>query len=306
LENLLDQASKAYYSGVPLMSDASFDILSAHFNYSSVGHKVTGGLPHYFPMYSLLKIFDMDNAPLTIEDCIETPKLDGAAISLLYVEGEFTLALTRGDGKIGQDITKNVAHLVPSSIDTLDITQIDGEVLAPKNIPNSRNYAAGALNLKDVEEVKKRDLRFVAYSCRPTQITFWSIDMKNLERQGFNTVLSFDTTDFPTDGKVFRIDNYAKWKMLGYTSKHPRGSFAFKIQQASIETTLLDVQWQVGKSGVVSPVAILEPVMVGDAKVSRATLHNISYIRDLDLEIGCRVGIIRSGEIIPRVVERLN
>jgi DNA ligase (NAD+) len=93
---------------------------------------------------------------------------------------------------------------------------------------------------------------------------------------------------------------------MGYTSKHPRGSFAFKIQKDAIPTKLLDVIWQVGKSGVISPVAILDPIVIGDANVSRATLHNMSYIRDLGLEIGCRVGVIRSGEIIPRVVERLD
>jgi len=92
---------------------------------------------------------------------------------------------------------------------------------------------------------------------------------------------------------------------MGHTAKHPRGAFALKEQQEGVVTKLLDVKWQVGKSGVVSPVAILEPVMVGDAKVSRATLHNMDYIRDLDLELGCDVEIIRSGEIIPRVVRRV-
>ena len=92
---------------------------------------------------------------------------------------------------------------------------------------------------------------------------------------------------------------------MGYTAKHPRGAFALKEEQVGVVTKLLDVVWQVGKSGIISPVAILEPVLVGDATVSRATLHNIDYIRELDLEIGCDVEIIRSGEIIPRVVRRV-
>ena len=93
---------------------------------------------------------------------------------------------------------------------------------------------------------------------------------------------------------------------MGYTAHHPRGAFALKEQKDWVITELLDVVWQVGKSGVVSPVAILEPVEVGDALVSRATLHNIEYIRALNLEIGCSVEVIRSGEIIPRIVRRVD
>ena len=95
--------------------------------------------------------------------------------------------------------------------------------------------------------------------------------------------------------------------MQGFTSQHPRGSFALKSDQtASGITRLNKVVWQVGKSGRVSPVAILEPVQIGDAIVSRATLHNISIIDELDLEIGCEVEVIRSGEIIPRIVRRVD
>ncbi len=91
----------------------------------------------------------------------------------------------------------------------------------------------------------------------------------------------------------------------GYTSHHPRGSFALKIRKEAVITTLLDVEWQVGKSGVVSPVAILEPIQIDDANISRATLHNISYIESLNLEIGCEVKVIRSGDIIPRITGRV-
>ena len=93
---------------------------------------------------------------------------------------------------------------------------------------------------------------------------------------GFKTVLDFDTSSFPTDGEVYRINDMAEYKRLGYTSHHPRGAFAHKIQSKGVETTLLGVKWQVGKSGVVSPVALLDPVKIGGAVVGRATLHNIS------------------------------
>ena len=94
--------------------------------------------------------------------------------------------------------------------------------------------------------------------------------------------------------------------MMGYTAHHPKGAFALKEKQQGVITKLLDVIWQTGKSGIVSPVAILEPVIIGEATISRATLHNISYIRELGLEIGCQVEVIRSGEIIPRIVKRIN
>jgi len=93
---------------------------------------------------------------------------------------------------------------------------------------------------------------------------------------------------------------------MGHTAHHPRGAFALKEQKEGVHTELLDVVWQVGKSGVVSPVAILSPVEVEGAIVSRATLHNIEYIRSLELEIGCTVEVIRSGEIIPRILRRVD
>ena len=92
---------------------------------------------------------------------------------------------------------------------------------------------------------------------------------------------------------------------MGYTSKHPKGAFALKKQQEGVITVLKDVKWQVGKSGVVSPVAILDTIKIGDAWISKATLHNMDYIQELNLEIGCRVEVIRSGEIIPRIVRRV-
>ena len=129
--------------------------------------------------------------------------------------------------------------------------------------------------------------------------------MKLLSGWGFNVITLSDYGQFPQDGKVVRADNYRYFEQLGYTSHHPRGAFAIKTRQAGVVTELLDVEWNVGKSGAVSPVAILSPCIIGDAIVSRATLHNIGYIEALGLEIGCDVEVIRSGEIIPRVVKRV-
>ena len=104
---------------------------------------------------------------------------------------------------------------------------------------------------------------------------------------------------------MWRIDDNTNYKNEGYTSHHPRGAFALKARKEAVVTTLKYVEWQVGKSGVISPVAILDPIEIEDAIISRATLHNIAYIRELDLEIGCQVQVIRSGDIIPRIVGRL-
>ena len=234
-----------------------------------------------------------------------TPKLGGSAISILYLEGELERVLTRGDGKSGIDITDKFkkSKLIPQTIVIgHEITQVTGEIVAPKSVPNSRNYAAGSLNLKDIDEFLTRNLCFVAYGIEPSLNDSYVDDMLELWEVGFNTVTQSDWAEFPHDGTVWRLDNNEKFRDLGYTSHHPRGAFALKEQKKGVTTTLLDVEWQVGKSGVVSPVAILEPCIIGEATVSKATLHNKSYIEELGLYIGCEVEVIRSGEIIPRIV----
>lgn len=306
MKDFLTRASNAYYEGTPIISDAEFDILASHFNYKTVGHTITGGVPHFFRMYSLQNCFNLEDAPLNLKECVETPKLDGAAISILYVGGKLSLALTRGDGKTGRDITDKVELLVPKNIGEGGIVQINGEVVAPKNILNSRNYAAGALNLKNTEEFTSRDLTFVAYDLLGTDSPTWTQALRKLPIYGIQTVLEFDTTKYPTDGLVYRVNDNKKFMELGYTSHHPRGAFALKEQKEGEVTTLTNVVWQVGKSGVISPVGILDPIEIGGALVTKATLHNIEYINGLNLEIGCRVEVIRSGEIIPRIVRRVD
>ena len=309
MREFLDHASKLYYEGTPVISDEEFDLLAEKHNYNSVGYEVTDAISHAYQMYSLQKCFDIDNAPLAVEDCVITPKLDGAAVSLLYVDGNLELALTRGDGIQGRDITDKMCLLVPNKIDSTDLIQITGEVVAPSSVPNSRNFAAGSLGLKGLsglEEFRTRPLVFVAYDATPFLADNYACSLELLHKIGLNVVTRFDASNYPMDGKVYRLKSNVKFDELGHTSKHPRGAFALKEQAAGVVTTLEDVKWQVGKSGVVSPVAILTPVMIGEATVGRATLHNIQYIRDLDLEIGCQVEVIRSGEIIPRVVRRIN
>ncbi len=305
MKEFLDKACTMYYEGYPILSDDEFDMLADKHQYNAVGYKVTDAVPHTYRMYSLKKCFDLTDAPLSIEDCIETPKLDGAAVSLLYVEGLLQLALTRGDGIQGRDITDKMRLLVPEEISITNLVQITGEVVAPSSVPNARNFASGSLGLNDLEEFATRPLAFVAYGQERVVNRNYDATLEGLERIGFNTALSFDCTDYPTDGIVYRLRDNFEFEKMGHTSNHPRGAFALKEQKMGEITTLIDVVWQLGKSGVVSPVGILDPIEIGGATVSRATLHNIEYIRDLDLEIGCQVEVIRSGEIIPRIVRRV-
>lgn len=305
MKQFLDYACQKYYAGSPIISDAEFDALAAEHSYTNVGAATRHGVPHTFPMYSLNKCY-VGEKPIDLGgETVESPKIDGAAVSLLYVHGKFVLGLTRGDGKRGQDITDNIRHLVPTFIARAGLIQITGEVAAPKSIPNARNYAAGALNLKNSEEVRTRDLKFIAYGLNDSAHHSYEEDMKWLTLQGFDTVLVSDWSDYPQDGRVFRLNSNRAFTDAGFTASHPRGAYALKEQSEGVITTLEDVVWQVGRSGAVSPVAILTPVLVGDATVSRATLHNQKYIEELGLELGCQVEIIRSGEIIPRVVRKV-
>ena len=308
MHHFLEKASAMYYNGNPILSDEEFDALARKYRYDDVGYKVTDGIPHLYRMFSLKKVFNLNEVDTTTAPMVRTPKLDGAAVSLQYVNGHLAQALTRGDGHIGRDITLKMEELVPNVIGIKDEIQITGEVVAPDTIPNARNFAAGSLNLKDYMDFRNRarDLRFVAYDIQGVDYERMTEAMDHLAQQGFDVITHFDATGYPTDGEVFRVDNYQAFYRLGYTAHHPRGAFALKEQKAGVITELLDVVWQVGKSGIVSPVAILKPVEVGDAQVSRATLHNIEYIRSLGLEIGCQVEVIRSGEIIPRIVRRVD
>jgi DNA ligase (NAD+) len=309
MKDFIEKAACAYYSGYPIISDEEFDAIVAKYNYNAVGHQVTDGVPHMFRMYSLQKVFSLDDIPTPNSKYIRTPKLDGAAVSLLYVNGHFALGLTRGDGNLGRDITTKLEELVPSMIPMKGEVQITGEVVCPSSVPNARNVASGSLNLKDIHEfrARARDLVFVAYDMQFEKDYSNYIDAMNaLAHEGFNVVTTFDHSNYPTDGWVYRINDQKSFQKMGYTAHHPRGAFALKEQKEGVHTELLDVVWQVGKSGVVSPVAILDPVEVEGALVSRATLHNIEYIRSLELEIGCTVEVIRSGEIIPRILGRVD
>ena len=313
LEQFLDKASQAYYNGEPIISDEQFDQLADSCGYSKVGSKQHGNVEkHLFRMYSLQKFYEDEDQKRPLEgirDIVTSAKLDGAAISITYADGYLVRALTRGDGIEGQLITDKLlaTNIVPHRIPVNNVVQITGEIVAPINIENARNYAAGALNLKDTEEFRQRALSFFAYSVSPNGNKTYREDLAMLQSWGFS-VITEENLDkiFPCDGVVFRVNDNKLFNELGFTSKHPRGAYAKKERAAHVETKLLDVEWQVGKSGKVTPVAILEPVYIGDALVSRATLNNPGFIEMLDLQIGDTVAVIRSGEIIPCILHKVD
>ena len=211
MKNIEDylKCSEAYYAGYPMIPDEVYDRLVEGTELEhKVGAKLDGvRIPHpHLQCIPYKRSFKERTTRIDwnrMEPVVATPKLDGAAVSLVYVDGKFTQALTRGDGKEGLDITEKLSHIVPHEIPFGDLRQITGEVVAPKSIDNARNYAAGALNLKDVDEFIKRDLTFVAYAMQPNNFEFWVDDMDMLGSK-FNVITHGDYSEFPHDGTVFK------------------------------------------------------------------------------------------------------
>ncbi len=311
----LEAAAKAYYEGTPIISDVVFDSLSKYYNLSEdfVGHTdTTNEVKHFRQMYSLQKFYDDSKTiqPLQgIKNLSYSPKLDGAAISILYYNKSLVRVLTRGDGIYGKDITDKFLYtkIIPHVINTdEEYVQVTGEIVAPKTVENSRNYAAGSLNLKSVEEFRTRSIEFFAYDIFPKPTLTYEHDMVWLWENGFSTVKDADIDKiYPTDGIVYRVNIHEEARKLGYTAHHPKYAYARKERQDTVDTEILSVEWNTGRTGLVTPVAILRPVMIGDKEVSRATLHNSDFIEALDLCIGDTVAIRLAGMIIPEVVHKV-
>jgi len=315
IKRLLDTACENYDKGTPFMTDAVFDELAGVYGYTEYAPtEYSAKGMHEYPMYSLQKVFDNEPFPTRFKNnkTIESPKLDGAAVGLTYVDGYLVRGLTRGDGSVGEDITEKMYALAPYYIPYTDTVQITGEVVGDKEIPNSRNFVAGALHQKDVEvfrqKINEGSIRFIAYGVFPFLDLDYLRDILRLKQAKFHTILDKSMLKiYPTDGTVFRINDNKVYHELGFTAKHPRGSIALKkTSDVEIkETTLTDVVWQVGSSGKVTPVAEFDEVILDDAKVSRATLHNKGFIEDMDLDIGDTILVCRSGGVIPKIVGKL-
>lgn len=315
IKEFLNKASEAYYNGSPIISDEVFDRLSEYIQYTTVGAKVTDSLTasHYHRMYSLQKFYDNSGGlnPLKgYKDISYSPKLDGAAISILYYKGVLVQVLTRGDGLLGKIITDKflATNLIPKRIYTEEkFLQVTGEIVAPKAVKNSRNYASGALNLKDLEEFKTRAIEFFAYGVYPEQCKTYDEDMAWLKSNGFSTVKEREIENiYPTDGIVYRVNNNELANSLGCTAHHPNHSYAWKEKQDVVETTVIGVEWNTGRTGVVFPTALLSPVTVSEKVVDRASLHNKDFIESLGICIGDTVAIRLAGMIIPEVVYKVD
>lgn len=315
---LLTRAWEAYAKGEPFLTDDEFDALAINYDYNTFTEGVLSKKArHAFPMYSLKKVFDEEPDPLPEgSEAITSPKLDGAAISLMYQNGILVQASTRGDGEIGEDITDKAYHIdtIPKTyVDTDNPVQIVGEVVCSKELENARNFVSGALHTKSIKEFKEKKaihLIFIAYGLEPYIHKTYKWDMEALEKLGgFLTILDGDYCKafFRTDGMVTRIDNNEEYYALGYTSKHPRGAFARKLSSdvEVKEAKLKEVIWQVGRTGKVTPVAVFEDIVIDDAVINRATLHNAGFLEGLELDTEDTLLITRSGGIIPKVMGKI-
>lgn len=313
IEKLVKHYQEQYNAGTPVVPDAVYDALVAIYGgENQIGP--TGDIPLVKQMYSLQKVYPVrgDKVPTACQgkELVESPKYDGNAIELVYINGTLAHATTRGDGTKGQDVTSKARLLpIPNFIWANNgIVQITGEVVATKASPNARNIVSGKLvTEKDLNEAKRvfieHEVVFIAYGVSPSMNNTYKADMASLDLYGFDVAINRPYEGHaPTDGQVFRVNDNKTFEQLGFTSKFPRGAYAVKHDEPPVETTLLDVIWQVGASGKVTPVAILEPVDVKGTTISRATLNNISFIESLGIEIGSRVALIRAGDIIPKIV----
>lgn len=265
-------------------------------------------------------------------------KFDGLTINLTYNDGKLINAATRGNGIQGEEISAQVKTIIsiPVQIEEKSLLEIQGEALMPlselkkynKNnelqLKNARNAAAGAIRNLDTNETKKRNLTAFFYNISTTSLDFNNEEEKLefLKKQGFNVdtyhkkVKTYEeiieelkiiekqreTLDILTDGVVIKINDKKTQDVLGYTNKFPRWSIAFKFEAEEYTTTLLDVVWNVGRTGKVTPSAILEPVDFSGVTVSRATLNNYDDIKRKKVKIGSKVFIRRSNDVIPEIL----
>jgi len=272
--------------------------------------------------------------------CIE-PKLDGASVEAVYQGGRLVQASTRGDGETGEDITQNVRTIrsVPLRIAhpgkltlrgevviyrrDLDALNADREAQGLEPFANPRNAAAGAVRMLDPREVARRPLRALFYQIveGPELHATHHESLEWLEAQGLPThrrhvVVDWDGVSgaiaeiegarkgypFETDGAVIKVDSYRQQGMLGMTSKFPKWALAYKFAAERARTKLQDIRVQVGRTGALTPVAVLDPVELAGTTVSRASLHNADMIVALDVRVGDHVFIQKAGEVIPQVV----
>lgn len=266
-------------------------------------------------------------------------KMDGLAMALIYEDGLLKQAVTRGDGKVGEDVTMNVRTIenVPLSIDQKEHTEVRGEVVIFKadfdklneqqcangkpEFANPRNLAAGTIRQLDPKIAASRPLKFMAYDMVSPNLPKNSEVYERLQKLGFRISgqqhiynnlretmdfingLNETRQDLPfgTDGAVIKVNDRKVYQALGIVGKTPRAAVAFKYPAEEVATTVKDIVISIGRTGAATPVAVFDPVQVAGSTVRHASLHNADEIARLDIRIGDTVIIYKAGDIIPQV-----
>ncbi|MGA3018970.1 MAG: NAD-dependent DNA ligase LigA [Bryobacteraceae bacterium] len=312
-------------------------------------------VPHSSPMLSLdnalneeeLRGFDRRVAELlpgAAYRYVAELKMDGLSMAAIYRDGRFTLAVTRGDGQVGEDVTENARtiHSLPLQVDggpaafevrgetvmnrrAFERLNLEREDKGLSRFANPRNAAAGSLRLLEPQLTAARRLDYYPYfflvDGLPARESHWA-SLEEMARLGFKVnqhrrlcenvdqVLAYcaewearrEQLPYEIDGVVVKVDSVGQQRQLGFTAKAPRWAIAYKYPARQAKTIVRAIEVQVGRTGALTPVALLEPKEVGGVTVSRATLHNQDEIARLGLEVGDEVVIERSGDVIPKVV----
>ena len=294
-------------------------------------------IKHEHPMLSLDKVHTAKEVSefMKDKDILIMNKEDGLSISATYIDGVLTRLETRGNGEVGNDIMFHANSFVnlPKIIDKPGKYVIDGECVILRSdfeainvkgeFSNPRNLASGSLNQLDPQISRQRHLRFFAWDVIEGGETNSSFKNLNAAKDlGFDIVNCLLTNDSdpehldwifnnfrekaqkdgqPIDGIVIRFDDIKYGKSLGMTGHHPRHSVAFKFFDESVATKLVRVEYQVGKTGQITPIAIFNPVNISDTIVEKASLHNVTIMKRLGLTNGCTVNVVKANDIIPQI-----
>ena len=313
---------------------------TAHIDYQVVNklNKVT----HNHPMLSLDKTKDIDELVKFCNniDCIAMAKMDGLTCSIKYQNGKLVSAETRGNGTIGEDITHNITFVkgVPIEIPIEEEFVVDGEIICTyadfepfkDEYANPRNFASGSIRLLDARASAARNLTFVAWDCIKgfdnlstlseklfklndlgflfTPYIVLSAFTDNITKEKINHAIYLikDTAKefaYPIDGIVFKYDNCKYYNSLGATEHHFKGGIAFKFYDEEYETHLRDIEWSIGKTGQLTPVAKFDDIDFGDSIVNRASLHNLNIVQQIlgrPYE-GQLIKVVKQNMIIPQV-----
>ena len=310
----------------------------------NVGAKVLTELKeieHNHPMLSLEKCHTIEelikfanNKPL-----VASIKLDGLTVSIKYENGLLVSAETRGNGYVGSDITEHIKQFsnVPMKINKEGIYIVDGEAIITDEdfaevnkdgeYKNSRNLASGTLSVLDTSLVAKRRLKFFVWDVIEGGCNDIFENLYNAEELGFDTVPNWSATNLnpkkiqgfidyvfdyaqeeglPNDGIVFKFRDIEYGKSLGATSHHFKNGIAYKRKDEVYKTELLDIEWTMGKTGILTPTAIFKAVEIDGTTVERASVHNISILTKLDLHIGDTIEVYKANMIIPQVKRNIS